>query len=227
MANNFNLTLDTTAPASPAISIESGAAYAAAQLVNVGLSTGDGTTVGYTMKIWGDVDGANDANVQPLETNSAWITFAATKQIKLSATDGTKTVYFKIRDDVYNPSSQASDTIILDTSVPVVTINSGPDVSKISKIATKDTCAFTFICDTAFEEYKVKVVSTAGSTHTTGTQIPTASGSTNMAGSAGGYAAGTPISCSIKGTDLETASAGDAVKIIKVFVRDAGSNWSV
>ena len=195
--------------------------------MNVGLSTSDGTTTGYQMKIWGDVDAANDANVQTTEGASVWITYATTKQVKLAATDTTKTLYLKIRDDVYNESAQASDTIILDTTVPVVTISSGPDVSKISKITGKNTCAFSFTVDTPFEEYKVKVVASAGAANTTGTTIATTNGSTNMAGSVGGYPAGTPISCTIKGTDLEVASSGDAAKIVKVFVREASGGWSV
>jgi hypothetical protein len=31
----------------------------------------------------------------------------------------------------------------------------------------------------------------------------------------------------IKGTDLETASAGDGAKTVKVFVQDLAGNWSV
>ena len=60
-----------------------------------------------------------------------------------------------------------------------------------------------------------------------GTVIPTTAGSTNTSGSDGGYEADTNIQVTIKGTDLETASSGDGVKIVKVFVRNAAGTWSV
>lgn len=223
MANYFNLTLDTLGPASPSISINSGAAYATAQLVTLTLGAGE---TPYQMKIWGDVDATYDTNIKATEGTSVWITFIASKQIKLASSDGTKTIYVKYRDEVYNESAQASDSITLDTTLPVISIT-GPDVSKISKIASKDTAAFSFSVDTAFVEYKVKVVPATSSLNDAGTQIPTTAGSTNMSGTAGNYSASTPISCTIKGSDLETANTGDGAKIIKVFAKDSAGNWSV
>jgi hypothetical protein len=228
MANFFYLTLDTTAPANPSIIIEGGATYATAQLVNCAISTSDGTTTGYQMKIWGNVDTAYDSDVQDTEGGSAWITYQTSKQIKLSETDGSKTIYLKIRDDVHNVSSQASDSIILNTSIPTVIIT-GPDVAKISKVSGKDTSAFSFSStegDDNYVEYKVKVVATTGAAHTTGTQIPTTAGSTNMSGDGGNWTHSSVIECTIKGADLETASAGDGEKIIKVFIKDIAGNWS-
>jgi hypothetical protein len=225
MPNNFNLTLDTTGPANPTISIESGATYATQQLVNCAIATGDGSTVGYQMKLWGNVDPAYDPNIQTTEVASAWITFEAAKQIKLLSGDGNKTIYLKIRDDVYNESAQISDSVNLNTAVPVVTIT-GPDVSRISKITGKDTCAFSFVSDVDFIEYKVKVVSGAGAIESAGNLIPVAGGSSNMSES-GVFGTATPIACSIKGADLESASSGDAVKIVKVFVKSAAGLWSI
>lgn len=225
MSNYFYLTLDTTGPANPSITIEGGAQYATQQLVDCAISTSDGDTTGYQMKIWGDVDTANNPDIQDTEANSNWITFSASQQVKLSSGDGSKTINVKIRDDVYNESAQASDSITLDTTLPVVTI-SGPDVTKISKKPGKNECAFSFTVDTVFDEYKVKVVSSTGAAHDTGTLIGTANGSTNMSGNAGGYAADTAINCTITGADLEAASAGDGEKIIKVFVKDEAGNWS-
>jgi len=225
VANWFNLILDTLGPQDPSVSINSGDAYTNDQLVTLSIGTSDSDKTGYQMKIWGNVDATYDTNIQATEANSKWITFATSKQVKLSTGDGTKTVYAKLRDDVWNESAQASDSITLDTTVPVVTIT-GPDVSKISKVASKDTAAFSFSVDQTFVEYKVKVVPSTSSLHTAGTQIPITAGSTNMSGT-GSFAASTPISCTIKGADLETASAGDGTKIIKVFVKDAAGNWSV
>lgn len=225
MPNYFDLVLDTTAPASPLISIEAGATYATAQLVNVAISTSDTPTTGYQMKLWGDVDAAYDANVQPLEASSAWITYDTSKQVKLSAVDGSKTVYMKIRDDVYNVSAQASDSILLDITLPIVTV-AGIDVTRISKQSGKDTATFTFRSDSAFTQYKVKVVEATGTGNTTGVLIPTTNGSTNTSGT-GTYPADTPITCTLNGTDLEVASSGDGTKIIKVFVQETSGNWSV
>jgi hypothetical protein len=233
MANYFTLTYDTTGPASPSISINSGATYATAVLVTATIGTTDGTTTGYQMKVWGDLDlawcktngvvGAGATGVA--EADALWITYATSKQLQLSTGDGTKTVYLKIRDDVNNPSAQASDTIILNTALPTVTI-SGPDVPKISKQTGKDTSSFTFQSDQIFTDYMVKVVSASGADNTTGTTIATTNGSTNTSGSAGNYSANTPITVTIKGADLEVASAGDGSKIIKVFCKNQAGQWS-
>ncbi|MDW7673788.1 MAG: hypothetical protein SCK28_04540 [Bacillota bacterium] len=225
MPNYFHLTLDTTGPANPIIIIEGGAAFSNDPFVDCAISTDDSITSGYQMKIWGDVDTANNPDIQETEGTSSWITYQEIKQVKLSNGDGPKQLYLKLRDDVYNESGQASDSITLDTTKPVVTI-SGPDISKISKQSGKNTASFSFMSDQSFAEYKVKVVSSTGAAHDTGTNIPISGGSTNMSGT-GEYAANEAINCSIRGTDLETASAGDGQKIIKVFVKDQAGNWSV
>ena len=58
-------------------------------------------------------------------------------------------------------------------------------------------------------------------------RIPVTSGSTNTSGTEGGYKADTAINVTINGADLEAASSGDGVKIIKVFVKNAAGTWSV
>jgi len=226
MANFFTLTLDTTGPSNPSVIIDGGASYSTDLLADLTIGTSDGGTFGYQMKIWGDVDLANDVNIQGTEALSSWITYAISKQVKLTAGDGSKTMSLKLRDDVYNESSVASDSVILDTTKPVVNI-SGPDVNKVSEITGKDKSNFSFTVDTIFEEYKVKVVSASGSSHDTGILIPLTAGSTNMSGSVGGYAAITAINSTVDATDLKTASAGDGAKIVKVFVLDSAGNWSV
>jgi hypothetical protein len=226
MASFFNLTLDTIAPAVPTIILEAGAAYTTSQILTAGISTTDGDTTGYQMKIWGDIDPAYDANVQVLEGSSNWIAYTTSKSIKVSSGDGLKTVYVKIRDAVWNVSAQASDTITLDTTVPVATISLGPDATVVSKQTGKRTCSFSFQSDSIFDQYKVKVVPATNSLENAGTLIGTANGSTNMSGSSGNYPATTNIACTIDGADLEAASSGDGLKIIKVFVKDQAGNWS-
>lgn len=224
MANFIYLTLDTTAPANPTISIAGGATFATTQLVDLTIGTTDSDKTGYQMKIWGDVDLAYDVNIKDTEVLSTWITYNNSKQVKLSAGDGKKTVYIKIRDDVYNESSIASDDIVLDTSIPTVTMTN-PDVSVISKMPGKNEATLTFTVDKKFTEYKVKVVSSTGSAESAGTTLGTVNGSSNTSGT-GSFPSGTPITIKINGTDLELASSGDAQKIIKVFAKDETGKWS-
>jgi len=217
MASYFNLTLDTTGPQSVALNINNGAAKTNNALVTLGISTADADTTGYQMKIWG-YQGCMT------ESSASWETFQATKQVTLNA-EGTNTLYVKIRDDVYNESIQANASIVLDTAVPVVTVY-GPDYSKISKVTGKDTATITFEADTAFTAYKVCVVSAATDIESAGVVIPTTNGSTNTSGS-GSWSTGDTITTTIKGADLEAASAGDGVKIVKVFVQNDTGTWSV
>ena len=165
MANYFNLTLDTTAPSGVTLAINGGAEYTTSTAVTLTIGCGDADTTGYQMKIWG-VDGA------AAETDATWETFTETKAVTLVSGDGQKTVSIKVRDDVYNESSAVSDTITLNTTVPAVTIT-GPDVTRISKQTGNNTCTFSFSSDTAFTEYKVKVVPSINSLNDAGTAIGT------------------------------------------------------
>ena len=135
-------------------------------------------------------------------------------------------MYVKVRDDVGNESTAASDTITLDTAVPAVTI-SGPDKARISKVSGYSKSIFNFTADVIFDEYKVCVVPANSSTQDAGTTIPTTGGSVNTSGSAGDYPASTNIQVTIDAADLETASSGDGAKIIKVFVKNKAGTWSV
>lgn len=219
MASYFNLTLDTTAPAGLTLSINDGALYATSTAVTLTIGVTDSVTTGYQMKIWG-IDGVED------EGSASWESFAATKSVNLTSGDGLKTVYVKVRDDVYNETVPVSDTITLNTAVPVVSIT-GPDVSRISKNAGKNQAIINFTADVIFDEYKVCVVPQNNSTQDAGTVIPTDGGSINTSGSDGDYPASENIQVTITGTDLETASSGDGVKIVKVFVRSQAGIWSV
>jgi hypothetical protein len=226
MASYFTVTLDTTAPAGVSISLAGGAATTNVQAITATIGTSDGDTTGYQMKIWGNVDESANANIQDAEGDSSWIAFSTSQSVTLSSGDGSKTVYVKVRDDVWNESAQQSDSITLDTSAPTPTLTSGPDVTRISKIAGKRTVTFSWQADVGFEEYKVKVVPATNSVHSAGTGLLTTNGSTNVSGSAGSYPAETPITTAIDGRDLDVASSGDGAKIVKVFVKDASNNWS-
>lgn len=219
MASYFNLTLDTLAPDGLTLSINDGALYTTSATVTLSISMTDEASAGYQMKIWG-IEGVAD------EGSATWETYATSKRVTLVAGDGLKTVSIKVRDDVGNESAVVTDTITLDTAVPAVSVT-GPDKSKISKVAGFNQSIFNFTSDVIFEEYKVCVVPANNSTQEAGTVIPTTAGSLNTSGSEGNYPASTNIQVTITGADLETASSGDGVKIIKVFVRNAAGTWSV
>lgn len=219
MASYFNLTLDTTAPSGLTLSINDGALYATSTAVKLTIGLSDEVTTGYQMKIWG-IDGVDE------EASASWETFAKTKSVNLTSGDGLKTVHIKVRDDVGNETEEVSDDITLNTAVPVVTITD-PDKTKISKVEGFNKSKITFTCDVDFAEYKVCVVPQTSSTQDAGTVIPTTAGSINTSGSDGSYPKTTPIEVTITGTDLETASSGDSVKIVKVFVKTAAGIWSV
>ena len=218
MASYFNLVLDTLAPQGLTIKLNNGAQYTTNKTVQLAVNVTDESADGYQMRVWGINGVAN-------ESDATWETLANIKNVTLSTGDGLKTVYVKVRDDVYNETVAASATITLDTSVPAVTII-GPDVSKISKTSPKDVATFSFTSNTAFTEYKIKVVPSNSSLHDAGVQIGTANGSTNMSAT-GTFKASTAISCKVYGKDLEAASSGDGEKIIKVFVKNAHGTWSV
>lgn len=225
MASTFTLTLDTTAPAGAGLLINSDATYTTSRAVTANLATTDPSTVGYQVKLWGDVDPAADGNVQATEAASAWVAYTTGKAVTLAAGDGLKTLNARIRDDVGNQTAVLTDTITLDTTVPVVTITAAASPSKISKAAGFDTSTFTFQADTAIAAWKVKAVPSVNSLENAGTTIGTSNGSQNTTGAA--LAATTNQSVTVKGADLEAASAGDGAKIVKVFAQDAAGNWSV
>jgi len=227
MASYFNLTLDTLAPAGLAISLNDNALFTTTQAVTLKTTLTDDDTTSYQMKIWG-IDGAEN------EEEAAWETFVAEKSIVLPAGDGLKTVSVKVRDDVWNESAAVTDDITLNSAVPAVTIT-GPDVSKVSKVDGKNTAVISFTVDVPFAEYKVCVVPANASLEDAGVVIPATGGSLNTSGlvdldtdpDAELFPAATPISVTIKGADLETASAGDGVKIVKVFAKNEAGTWSV
>lgn len=210
MASYFNLTLDTLAPQGLTIKLNNGSQYTTSKAVQLAINVTDESTDGYQMKVWG-IDGIAK------ESDAVWETLANVKDITLPTGDGLKTVYVKVRDDVYNETAVTSTSITLDTSVPAVTII-GPDVSRISKTSPKDVATFSFTSDVAFTEYKIKVVPSKSSLHDAGTLIGTANGSTNMTAT-GTFKASTAISCKIYGKDLEAASSGDGEKSSKYSLR--------
>lgn len=214
MASYFNLTLDTLAPSITAFSINSGAAVTTSRNVTLTITAPEAAS----MKIWG-IDGVAS------EAAASWETFASTKSVTLTSGDGTKTVYIKVRDSVYNESAASSDTITLSTAIPTITIT-GPDVSVISEQSGKNVATFGFSSSMALKAWTVRLVPSNASAHDAGTQIPTTGGSTNMSGTT--LAANTSKECKIYGADLSSAAGGtDGTYIIKVFGQASANDlWS-
>ena len=214
MASYFNLTLDTLAPTISAFTINSGASVTTSQTVTLTITCSDAAS----MKIWG-------INGVASEAAASWETFASSKQVTLTSGDGTKTVYVKVRDSVYNESATSSDSITLSTAIPTITIT-GPDVNVISEQAGKNIATFSFTSSMALKAWKVKLVPTNSSAQDAGTQIPSTGGSTNMTGTT--KAANTSVECKIYGADLSSAAGGtDGTYIIKVFGQASANDlWS-
>ncbi len=106
------VTVDT-APPSGTVSINSGDAYTTSTSVSLSLTYSD-TTSGVDEVRYSN-DGVWDTEI--------WEAPAATKSWTLTAGDGTKTVYYQIKDVAGNTTA-TSDTIVLDTAPPSVpTIN--------------------------------------------------------------------------------------------------------
>lgn len=226
MVNYIEVILDTTAPATPTLSLDGGSAFASDLLVDCTIGTADGDTTGYEMKIWGDVDPLYDGTVQATEGASGWISYSTTKQIKITDVNETKTINVRIRDTVNNVSGSTLDTIAYDSTKPVIQTSLG-DVPRIATTTDKNVVNFNFQVDTPFIEYRVKTVNSAGVEEVAGTQIPTTNGSINTSGTGTFDATVTPINVTIYGLDLQTASSGDGNKIIKVFVREfEGAEWT-
>lgn len=236
MPGTFQLTLDTLGPQGVALVLDTGnPTFTTDRVVNAQPSTTSSDAV--LMKIWGDVDNAADANVQTTEAASSWVAYG-NRDITVATGDGVKTINVRLRDDVGNTSSVATDTITLDTLAPVVTITAGPSSTaggtppKISKVGGFDDGAITWSPDSDIQAYKIKFVPSTGADQTQGTQIPTAGGSTNVNvpgnGSTVQVAASASVTSHIKGADLDTAAAnGDGTKQLKIFVQDMAGNWSV
>lgn len=229
MASNFNLVLDTTAPGGSALSLNGNASYTSTRDITAAVSTTDTPTTGYQIKVWGDVDISYNASIQTTEGASAWITpgaFPANQAVRLSTGDGSKTINVKIRDDVWNESATLTKSITLDTSAPTVNITTAPDVTKVSTVSGKRTVTFGWQANETFTDYEVAVVSSSGASRGSGTVIGSTNGSTNTSGSAGSYPADTTITTTIDARDLQAASSGDGVKIVKVFVKDTSGLWN-
>jgi hypothetical protein len=118
--------------------------------------------------------------------------------------------------------------LTLDSVIPEVHITQQPDILTITGIEGSDICRFAFTVNRVFTEYRVKVVPYIDALEPIGVQIGTVFGSVNMQGvNLDGYLSGQELSCELTGLDLQSVSADDGDKIIKVFAKTVAGNWSV
>jgi len=110
---------DTTAP-SGSININSGASYAKSTTVTIALSATDSVGVtGYYL---------STSSSTPVATASGWnsvtptTSYSGRASYSLSSGDGNKTIYAWYKDSAGNVSKSVNDSIVLDTTAPVVTI---------------------------------------------------------------------------------------------------------
>ena len=218
MASYFKLILDKLAPKNVAVIINEGVSITSSFLVDLAISTSDRETTGYQMKIWGDIVGAET------EKTATWQTYASCIQLTLTEGDGVKKIYVKLRDDVLNESATANATIEVNTTAPVITIISGPDISRVSYNAPKDVINFSWRSDIDVVEWKVCVVTSETDAYNVGTVIPIENGSKNMSGAA--LEGNTAVASVLKVKDMVEASSGDGEKIIKIFAKTASGVWS-
>lgn len=234
MANYIYITLDTAAPGGVAAEAKGGG-DTASRIIPISISCSDQDKTGYEMKIWGTAEAIN-------EEDANWEPFSETKTVTLADGDGLKTIYVKVRDDVYNESPEASCTVTLFTNVPSVSVSAS--LSKISKIPGKDTTVITCVPDDDVTAFKMVAadsadalyndksnisICTAGGSFFKTDDFPeiTASGSLEYHGEETVCAAGNSIIFTLKAEDIENASPGDGAKLLKVFVKSAHSGkWS-
>jgi hypothetical protein len=114
------LSTDTTPP-SGTVTINSGATATHNPVVTLTLSATDNSGTVAQMQC------SNDGT-----TYSAAEAYATTKTWTLASGDGTKTVYVKFKDAAGNWSAPASDSIVLDTTPPAITITSPVDGAVIT-----------------------------------------------------------------------------------------------
>ena len=109
--DDFVVTVVDTTPPTGTILVNGGATYSTAAAVVLTLACNDAAT------------GCSDMQFSQDGTNySAFEPFAGSKNITLGGGDGNKTVYVKFRDGASNVSLAFSDTIVLDTTPPSITL---------------------------------------------------------------------------------------------------------
>lgn len=234
MSNYINLTLDTLGPQNVSAILNDGEHMTTSNNVRFTIICTDPDKTDYQMKIWG-------TETHPTEEDAEWQTYADTVRLTLSDFTGLKTVYFKVRDDVYNESATVSATINYVKERPSI---QGLFVTpaKLSLMDKKNVASGGFNFSETIDAVKIKIVSDVNASHDdpSNISIPTTNGSAMWDDfNSDSYDISTldheitvPSSMSvgfyINAKDISSVAPGDGVKIIKFFVRSAMSGlWSI
>ena len=118
-----NITLDTTNPTNLDVSINSDQSYTNSTSVTLTLDASDS----YNMKMRFNNSGGNWSN---------WESYSQSKSWTMTDTNGTKTVFFQVKDLAGNTATAASDDIILDKRSPVISILQSSGVTQTSATVT-------------------------------------------------------------------------------------------
>lgn len=224
MSSFTTFEVDLVGPTITLLEINDGAAETASETVDVVITTAatDATDVIF----YGDVPGAaleGDAVPTP------FLGSGVVHSVNVTPGDLVKTIKAKLFDDVGNDGPEASDSIILNSSVPTpnTTSVSGPvtpgGARKMSQKTGHNQRTINWTLSENWDEFEVRLVPTSGSDRTAGTVIPTDGGSTNTSGGAG--AANTPMSTVVNTNDILSIQAGSGQRVVKIFVRQ-GAVWS-
>lgn len=233
MANYVNITLDTIGPAGVSVLINDDADKVTSTSATLTISCEDADLSGYQMKIWGTADA-------PTESDALWETFQEEKDITLSSGDGLKTVFVKVRDDVWNESATVSDTVTLYEKLPSI-IGLSVNKSKLSLVEGQRVTVGSFGIDEDIDAVRVMIVQNVNDTYDapTNVSIPVTNGSKiyneNDETVSGAFLEAEStlnnvqlVYFDICAADISAVAPGDGVKIVKVFVRSAANgNWSV
>lgn len=176
---SFGLFLDTTAPKHPTFIINNGESSTDEQIVTAHLAHCDyPVRPGYQIKIWGDVDADYNPAVARTEAQSDWVAFSPTYLFKLSDFNGSKRLYAKIRDDVWNETAALTVTI---------TFTGGEEPVQVGKAADGPSFTSAPLIGQEFEQSWAAEIDT---------RLP----SRNLAGVSGSIAAVRTINASVSGT---------------------------
>ena len=142
--------VDTVSPTG-SVAIDSGATYANSTTVTLATTATDATSDLYQVIV-------SESNSF---TGASWAAYTATTEFTLESTNGTHTVFVKYKDNAANESSTYSDTIVLDTSLPGVSLTAyTPDPTTDSTPTLTGTATES---STALSAVEYQVDSTTGS----------------------------------------------------------------
>ena len=120
---------DTRAPTGASVSINAGAIGTRSRTVTLTLAATDDS-------------GVSQMCISNTTTCTSWLTYATSRSWSLTTAVGTKTVYVKFRDRYGNTTTNATDTIIYEVTVPTTSTLSGTavagGVSNLSWTASTD-----------------------------------------------------------------------------------------